>query len=58
VVYGKGRFKTETLAFSIQILGEIIKFFSFTFRMGCEIENNFTAAQRLYMYTELESEDL
>ena len=40
------------------MLGEVIKFFAFTFRMSCEIENNFTSAQRLYRYTELESEDL
>jgi len=44
VLYGKGNYKAETLAFSIQILGEIIKFFSFTFRSLCEIENHFTSA--------------
>jgi len=49
--------KTETLAFAIQILGEVIKFFSFTFRMGCEIENNFTSAQRLCRYLLLDQED-
>ena len=53
VLYGKGNpnYKPETIAFSIQILTEMIKFFSFAFRMSCEIENNFTSAQRLYKYT-------
>jgi len=57
VFYGKGRINVELLSFQLQLLGEVIKFFSFTFRMICEIENNFTSAQRLYKYTLLEPED-
>ena len=57
-IFSRGVIRPELLAFSIQILGEIVKFFSNTFRQACEIENNFTSSQRLHRYTELESEDL
>ena len=42
----------------MQLLTDVLVFFSFSLRMGAEIENNFTAAQRIHKYTELESEDL
>ena len=36
---------------------DVVVYFSFSFRMTAEIENNFTSAQRIIKYTELESED-
>ena len=32
--------------------------FSFALRMICELETNMTSSQRIYKYTQLESEDL
>ena len=54
----KDRYDSELLAFTLQILTDVVNFFSFTLRMGAEIENYFTSAQRLHKYTLLESEDL
>jgi ATP-binding cassette, subfamily C (CFTR/MRP), member 4 len=56
-VLAKDRLDTELLAFTLQILTDVIIFFSFSTRMGAEIENNFTSSQRLYSYTQIESED-
>jgi len=44
----KGYLDTDLLSFSLQILTDVVVFFSFTLRMGAEIENYFTSAQRLH----------
>ena len=43
----KGKVRPEVIAFSLQILTDVVVFFSFSFRMAAEIENNFTSAQRI-----------
>ena len=53
----KDRMDSELLAFTLQILTDVIVFFSCSIRMSAEIENYLTSSQRLYKYTELESED-
>ena len=57
-VFAKGAINHEVLAFLLQILTDVIVFFSFSIRMYAEIENYFTSFQRITKYTLLESEDL
>ena len=57
-VYMKGKISTEVLAFSLQILTDVLIFFSLSLRLSADIESMFTSAQRIYRYTQLESEDL
>lgn len=47
----------EMLAVSIQIVTDIIVFFSITVRMLAEVQNMMTSSQRLVDYTKLELED-
>lgn len=56
-VLAKGKMDNELLAFSLQILTDVIVFFSFSIRMSSEIENYMTSSQRLFNYSQLESED-
>ena len=55
-ISAKGSLSNELLAFCFQIMTDVIYFFSVTFRMYAECESNFTAAQRVYTYTQLEME--
>jgi len=43
-VYLKGKMPNEILAFSLQILTDMLMFFSFSLRYGAEIESYFTSA--------------
>ena len=49
--------KKEYLLFSLQIITDVILFFSVSIRMFAEIQNMMTSTQRIYQYTQLESED-
>lgn len=53
----RGTISDDYLSFSLQIITDVVVFFSFSFRMMAEIENYFTSSQRIYAYTQLESED-
>lgn len=50
-IFSKGERDNELLAFCLQILTDVVIFFSFAFRMYAENSNNFTSAQRLYKYS-------
>lgn len=56
-LYAKGKMDNDILAFSLQIITDVVIFFSISLRMLAEIENYFTSSQRMYDYTLLESED-
>lgn len=57
-VYAKGgSLSNDFLAFTLQIITDVVVFFSISLRMCTEIENYFTSSQRVFKYTELESED-
>ena len=43
-IFSRGSINHEILAFNLQILTDVITFFSFSLRMGAEIENYFTSA--------------
>ena len=43
-LYAKGKVKDEYLAFSLQIITDVVVFFSFSFRMLAEIENYLTSS--------------
>ena len=47
-VFSKGNVNSAILAFTIQILTDVITFFSFSMRMLAELENFFTSSQRIY----------
>lgn len=52
-----GYLSKEMLVISIQIVTDIIVFFSITIRMLAEIQNMMTCSQRMIDYTKLELED-
>jgi ABC-type multidrug transport system fused ATPase/permease subunit len=56
-VYAKGKVDPEILAFSLQIITDVVVFFGYSLRTFAEVENYFTSVQRIYEYTQLESED-
>ena len=53
----KNSIDTALLAVSLQIITDVIGFFSVSFRIGAEIENYMTSSQRIFEYTQLEQED-
>jgi ATP-binding cassette subfamily C (CFTR/MRP) protein 1 len=53
----KGKIDEKSLIISIQIVTDIIVFFSSTIKIFAEINQYMTSSQRLVEYTELESED-
>lgn len=57
VIIYKGRIGTEKLAFSLQIITDVLVFFSFSCRCFVELQNFMTSSQRIVGYTELEPED-
>jgi hypothetical protein len=57
LILARGTISDDYLSFSLQIITDVVVFFSFSFRMMAEIENYFTSSQRIYAYTQLESED-
>lgn len=56
-LYLRGTVNNEVLAFTLQILTDVLVFFSFSLRMAGEIETFFTSAQRMFKYTLLDQED-
>jgi len=56
-VFAKGSMDNDILAFTIQIVTDVIVYFAFSLRTTAEIENLMTSSQRIHRYTELESED-
>lgn len=50
-VVAKGTIPSEQLAFTLQIITDVIIFFSISIRMGAEMENYMTSSQRMYKYT-------
>jgi hypothetical protein len=50
-IYAKGKIDNKTLAFALQILTDVLIWFSFSLRMAAEIENYWTSAQRIHAYT-------
>lgn len=43
-LYAKGRVDNNVLAFSLQIITDVVVFFSYSLRMMAEIENYFTSS--------------
>jgi len=53
----KGQIESAQLSFTLQIITDVIVFFSFSLRLFAEFENFMTSSQRIYEYTELDQED-
>ncbi len=47
-VFSKGASGNERLAFTLQIITDVVVFFSYSIRMLAEIENNMTSSQRIF----------
>jgi len=43
-IYAKGKLDNEILAFSLQVITDVVVFFSISLRMLAEIENYFTSS--------------
>ena len=56
-LWAKGKLDTEILAFSLQIITDVVVIFSLSFRSTLELDNLMTSSQRVYQYTQLEPED-
>ena len=56
-VFFKDSIDRNLLTMSLQIMSDVIFFFSISIRMLAEIQNMMTSPQRIYQYTQLESED-
>ena len=56
-VFAKGAVEPELLAFTLQIITDVVVFYSYSLRMTAEIENYMVSSQRIYQYCLLESED-
>lgn len=56
-IFLRNSVETRLLTFSLQIVTDVITLFSLSVRMFSEIQNMMTSSQRLYQYTQLESED-
>ena len=57
-LYAKDKIDNDILAFSLQVITDVVVFFSISLRMLAEIENYLTSSQRIFEYTQIESEDL
>jgi ATP-binding cassette, subfamily C (CFTR/MRP), member 2 len=56
-IYMRKEEDPEVLAFALQLLTELVMFFSITLRYQAEVESYFMSANRLHRYTQLEIED-
>lgn len=56
-VYMKGTMESEYLTITLQIVIELMAMLSITVRMYAEVQQMMTSSQRMFEYTELESED-
>lgn len=54
---GTEGYDTDQMAFSLQILTDVVGFFALSIRFMGQIDNMMTSSQRLVDYTELECED-
>jgi ATP-binding cassette subfamily C (CFTR/MRP) protein 1 len=57
-IFMRGLFPAALLIFSLQIITDVTNNFSIAMRFFAEMQNHLTSAQRIYSYTQLESEDL
>ena len=53
-----GDLSNDFLAFTLQIITDVVVFFSISLRMLTEMESYMTSSQRIIKYTNIESEDL
>lgn len=53
----KGKISSDLLIFSLQITLDMVVFFSGAIRFGTEVHNFMISSQKIYQYTQLESED-
>lgn len=53
----KGKISSDLLIFSLQITLDMVVFFSGAIRFGTEVHNFMISSQKVYQYTQLESED-
>jgi len=56
-VYMKGKMEAEYLIITLQIVIELMAMLSITVRLYAEVQQMMTSSQRMFEYTELESED-
>lgn len=56
VVMAKGAIPVEILAFTLQIITDVVVFFSITLRFVAEFENYMTSSQRIHAYTQMSIE--
>ena len=54
---GQNKEDKESLAFSLQILTDVVSFFAVSIRFMGQVDNQMTSSQRLMDYTVLECED-
>ena len=57
-IYAKGKIDSDQLAFALQIITDVIVFFSYSLIYSAELQSNMSSSQRVHQYTKLESEDL
>ena len=50
-MFAKDKVDVEKLAFTLQIITDVVVFFSYSIRMTAEIENYMTSSQRIHRYT-------
>jgi hypothetical protein len=53
----RGKVDGAKLAFSLQIITDVIAWFSVSLRFLADLANFFTGAQRIHQYCQMESED-
>ena len=53
----RGKIEKELLTFTLQIITDIIVFFSISIRMFAEVQNAMTSSQRIVQYCKLDQED-
>ena len=56
-IFLKDQVEKELLTFSLTIITDVIALFSISVRFYSEIQNMMTCSQRMYQYTQLETED-
>jgi hypothetical protein len=47
-MYVKGKFDNDFLAFTLQIITDVVVYFSISIRMVAEMENYMTSSQRIF----------
>jgi len=57
-IFSRDYIDRELLTFSLQIISDVLVFFSLSVRMAAEVQNMMVSSQRIYAYTQMDSEDL